>query len=54
MPLIINEFVTEIEPETGPAHDDSADVRPPEGQAGQTVFDLLAIAHEREARLVID
>ncbi|WP_157659126.1 hypothetical protein [Thauera butanivorans] len=54
MPVIIDELLAEIQPEPSPAQGTGADARPPEGQPGETLFDLLAIAREREARLVID
>ena len=54
MPLIIDELVAEVQPEPSPAQNAGADIRPPQGQPGETLFDLLAIAREREARLAID
>lgn len=54
MPTIIDELLAEIQPEPSPAQGAGADARPPEGQPGETLLDLLAITREREARLVVD
>lgn len=54
MPVIIDELVAEVQPEPNPAQSASAAPRPPEGQPGETLLDLLTVTREREARLAID
>lgn len=54
MPVIIDEFLAEVQTEPAPAPPGETAVRPPEGAPGETLLDLLALAREREARLAVD
>lgn len=53
MPIVIDEFEVQVQPEPDPAQG-AGDARPPEGRPGESLLDLLALAQEREARLAID
>lgn len=54
MPVIIDELVAEVQPETNPAQTAGTEPRPPEGRPGETLLDLLTVTRERETRLAID
>lgn len=54
MAVIIDELVADIRPDPDPVPGSGATARPAEGPPGETLWDLLSIAREREARRVVD
>ena len=55
MPVIINEVIAEVEPNTSPPADTHPDdERLPLAASEQEIVDILALVDERRARLTVD
>jgi hypothetical protein len=52
MAVVIEELTAEVTPDR--TEGDEAEPRPAEGAPAQAVVDVLELAREREARLVVD
>lgn len=54
MSLIIDEIHAEVESRTSHEGGGEGEARPSEGQHQQSIIDLMELAQERKARLVVD